>query len=254
MGRLIAQRWWIHLLVALPACDPGVGTLSARTGPGATILFEVDAAADAPESEDARAARPLPRDASPPAPDAAVLERDAALPPPDAFRPPPDAFRPAPPPPDMGLPEACAGGPLALPLPGCRPSPPASTGDLAQDCVNRINQLRAECQCLPPLRRWQAGEACADTHAEYDSTRSPHAGFQGRICAESGFGQNECPGWGSTRDVIVGCLQQMWDEGPGEPFQAHGHYLNMTNGRFSQVACGFYTTPAGQVWAVQNFQ
>ena len=105
-----------------------------------------------------------------------------------------------------------------------------------------------------PLARWADGEACADTHAEYDSTRTPHAGFQARICPQSGFGQNECPGYRSTSQVISTCLQQMWDEGPGEPFQAHGHYLNMTNPRFSMVACGFYTTPNGAVWAVQNFQ
>lgn len=130
---------------------------------------------------------------------------------------------------------------MAEPIPGCAPDPLPSTGDRTEDCVRRINQLRAECQNLPPLARWTEGEACASAHAEYDSTRRAHAGFSDRICDPGGFGQNECPGWRSVDQVIDGCLQQMWDEGPGEDFQAHGHYLNMTNPNHVEVACGFYT-------------
>jgi hypothetical protein len=44
----------------------------------------------------------------------------------------------------------------------------------------------------------------------------------------------------------------MWDEGPGEPFSEHGHYLNMSSTQFSKVACGFSTSGQG-VWANQNF-
>ncbi len=144
--------------------------------------------------------------------------------------------------------------PLDEPIANCHPTAPQSTGDIAQDCVNRINQLRAECQCLPPLTRWTEGEACANEQAEYDAVRDdPHAGFSDGIC-ESGTGQNECPGWGSERQTITGCLQQMWDEGPGEPFIDHGHYINMTNPDHDRVACGFFTTSDGEVWAVQNFR
>lgn len=147
----------------------------------------------------------------------------------------------------------CSSGPLAAPLPNCMPDPLPSTGDLAEDCVRRINQFRWECQCLPPLGRWTAGEACADQQAEYDSmTREPHSGFRARIC-DGGFGQNECPGWPSEAATVDGCLQLMWDEGPGEPFSEHGHYINMSSTRFTEVACGFYTTAGGDVWAVQNF-
>jgi hypothetical protein len=46
----------------------------------------------------------------------------------------------------------------------------------------------------------------------------------------------------------------MWDEGPGEPYSAHGHYINMTNPSYTMVACGFYETAGGSVWSVQNFQ
>ena len=154
-------------------------------------------------------------------------------------------------PPDAGT-GPCAAGPLAAPIPGCAPAVLPSTGDPAQDCVNRINQFRWECQCMGPLGRWSAGEACASMDAEYDSTRTPHAGFTAGIC-NSGFAQNECPGWPSIPATIDGCLQQMWDEGPG-PFATHGHYINMTNPMYTEVACGFYTTPGGQVWAVQNFR
>jgi len=155
---------------------------------------------------------------------------------------------------DVSVPAPCAQGPLDGPIPGCRPAPPPSTGDRYEDCVARINQLRAECQCLPPLARWQGGESCADEHSEYDVTGGPHAGFRARICDPSGSAQNECPGWGSVPQVISGCLQAMWDEGPGRPFSEHGHYLNMSNRSFSRVACGYHSTRDGRVWSVQNFQ
>ena len=147
------------------------------------------------------------------------------------------------------LPESCD-GPLELPIENCRPAPLPSTGDLYEDCVRRVNQLRAECQCLPPLERWIDGESCADQHAEYDAMiNSPHAGFREGICQPSGRGQNECPGYFSEGQVIGTCLQQMWDEGPGEPFSAHGHYINMTNPSHRRVACGFFTTSSGIIWS-----
>ena len=46
----------------------------------------------------------------------------------------------------------------------------------------------------------------------------------------------------------------MWDEGPGEPFSEHGHYINMSNQEYRMVACGFYETSGGQIWSVQNFR
>ena len=147
----------------------------------------------------------------------------------------------------------CSDGPLEAPIPNCAPEVLESTGDLAQDCVNRINQLRYQCQCLPPLERLTEGESCANQHAEYDSTNGSHAGFVAKICEPGGKVQNECPGWSSTDSVVSGCLQQMWDEGPG-PFPAHGHYTNMTNPDYSMVACGFYETDSNKIWSVQNFQ
>jgi hypothetical protein len=139
--------------------------------------------------------------------------------------------------------------------------PAASSGDVRQDCVDRVNQFRTQCACLPPLERWTDGEACADMMAQYDSGSgmSAHAGFQAKIC-NGGNAQNECPGWRSEAQIVSGCLQQMWNEGPppstpctGSCFQTYGHFINMTNTRMKKVACGFYTTSEGQVWSVQNF-
>lgn len=159
---------------------------------------------------------------------------------------------------DMGAPDVpppvqenpCDAGPLELPIPNCRPAPPPTTGDPAEDCVRRINQLRWECQCLPPLERWREGESCATEQAAYDADgNGPHAAFRARICSPGGRGQNECPGYGTWNRVIGTCLQQMWDEGPGEPFIEHGHYINMTNPRHTKVACG-----GADGWFIQNFQ
>ena len=148
----------------------------------------------------------------------------------------------------------CDDGPLDAPIPNCQPTPVPDTGDPYADCVARINQFRWDCQCLPALERWTAAEDCADEQAQYDSEQNdPHAGFRDNICDPRGSAQNECPGWGSVSQVISGCLQMMWDEGPGEPYSEHGHYINMTNSSYTRVACGFYTTPGGSVWAVQNF-
>ncbi len=156
----------------------------------------------------------------------------------------------------MPDPTCTTGTPLALPIAGCMPMTPASTGDPHADCVIRINQFRCQCQHLPPLMRWTAGEACADMMAMYDHDHPSmhHAGFIAGICS-GGNGQNECPGWGSVEQTVSGCLQQMWDEGPGDFYgpPAHGHYINMSSTSFSRVACGFYSGSGG-VYAVQNFQ
>ena len=149
----------------------------------------------------------------------------------------------------------CANGPLATPIANCDPNPPASSGDVHADCVARINQFRWECQCLPPLTRWVDGEDCTDGNAEYDSVNGVHASFFDLPCGSGGRAQNECPGWPSNDDVINVCLQAMWDEGPedGNPDTVNGHYESMASTSYTQVACGFYTTPSGDVWGVQNF-
>jgi hypothetical protein len=115
--------------------------------------------------------------------------------------------------------------------------------------VDRINQLRWECQCLPPLQRWTDAEACTDQQSQDDQTTGgAHENFG--ACGENA--QNTCPNFGSEEHVISGCLQSMWDEGPGEPFSQHGHYINMSNTSYSKVACGA-SESSGAVWSNQNF-
>ena len=143
----------------------------------------------------------------------------------------------------------------------CKLAAPPSTGDIKQDCVDRINQFRTQCACMPPLARWNEGEACADMMSASDGmTMKAHGGFTSKVCSPTGFGQNECPGYRNEAQVNSVCLQQMWDEGPppmmpcdGACFQKYGHFINMTNKMFKKVACGFAKTSTGTVWAVQNF-
>jgi uncharacterized protein YkwD len=140
----------------------------------------------------------------------------------------------------------------------CTPTAP-NTGDYAADCVARVNQFRA-CVCLPPLTRWTAGESCANQDAAYDPANGAHAGFIADLCSPEGFAQDECPAWPSETQVVSGCLQQMFDEGPpptanctGDCYETHGHFINMTNTSYTMVACGIATVN-GQITAVQDFQ
>ena len=124
-----------------------------------------------------------------------------------------------------------------------------------QACGDKINEYRATLN-LPPYARWKEGEPCADKEAKSDSeTGQAHGAF--RTCediAEKENAQNECPGWPSLDSIVNGCLDAMWDEGPGPWDEGHGHYINMTSTSYTKVACGFYVTPDGSVWAVQNFK
>jgi hypothetical protein len=117
-------------------------------------------------------------------------------------------------------------------------------------CVDRINGFRATLD-LPPYDRWQEEESCEDYEARLDAQSGvAHSAFG--QCGE--MAQNECPGWGSYDDVVQNCLQMMWDEGPGADFNQHGHFINMSSTDYDRVACGFYETGNGSVWAVQNFR
>lgn len=149
-----------------------------------------------------------------------------------------------------------------VPQVDCEPEALPSSGDIYQDCVDRVNQFRVGCWCLPALTRWTEAEDCANQHAQYDYEQdTAHAGFSDNICSNGGWAQNECPGWRSEEQIVEGCLQSMYNEGPppsgqcsGQCYQQHGHFINMTNEDYTMVACGFYTTPGGEVWSVQNFR
>src|SRR5256885_12298437 len=105
---------------------------------------------------------------------------------------------------------------------GVRPEPSGNPSQAGAEelCVDTINQYRGTL-ALPALARWTAAEMCADGQAESDSQTGTAHGAFGR-CAE--WAQNECPGWpGPAATMTTGCLQAMWNEGPGEDFEAHGH-------------------------------
>ena len=124
-------------------------------------------------------------------------------------------------------------------------------GTAEQLCVDTINQYRASLG-LPAYQRWTPEESCADGQAKSDSQSGTAHGAFGQ-CTE--FAQNECPGWpGPPSSMIPQCLAMMWAEGPGADFSTHGHYINMSSTKYTQVACGFYTTSAGKIWSVQDFK
>lgn len=117
---------------------------------------------------------------------------------------------------------------------------------LAQLCVDLINGYRRMAGLLP-YARLAASEPCADGEARRDGqSGTAHSAFPS--CGE--LAQNECPGWGGAPDkALAGCLQAMWAEGPGG-----GHHDAMASKRYTQVFCGFYTTPSGKLWAAQDFK
>jgi hypothetical protein len=127
----------------------------------------------------------------------------------------------------------------------------SSYSTAAEECVQLINQYRASIG-LPPYQLWADPEACTDGEAKNDAEMNkPHGSFGS--CGE--WAQNTCPGWSGTPESMIGpCLGAMWAEGPGSDFSAHGHYINMSSTRYTQVACGFYVTPEGRVWTVQDFK
>ena len=119
-----------------------------------------------------------------------------------------------------------------------------------QLCVDTINMYRATLG-LPPYARWSDAEKCTDDEAASDgATNTPHGAFG--MCGE--WAQNECPGWpGPPEQSLPQCLEQMWAEGPGQDFNMHGHYINMSSEMYTKVACGFAEVN-GEFWMIQNFQ
>lgn len=146
--------------------------------------------------------------------------------------------------------------PVALALVACgddNPSPGSGSSGAypgaSQLCVDKTNQLRASAGSAP-LTRNDAKEACTDGEAASDAASGkPHGAFPG--CGEAA--QNECPGWsGTPESVAESCVQAFFNEGPGQDYNTHGHYINLTSTKYSLVSCGFYATN-GKVWLVENF-
>lgn len=141
--------------------------------------------------------------------------------------------------------------PVATRTPTPTPTSGSGGNDAAQLCVDTINNYRSSIG-RAPLARWTAAEACVEDQGFADNqSGTPHSAFG--QCGE--WAQNECPNWPGPPEQMIGtCLQLMWNEGPGEPYSAHGHYINMSNPGYTKVACGFAVLPNGRVWAVQDFQ
>jgi hypothetical protein len=171
----------------------------------------------------------------------------------DDTNPPPEDTS-TPPPTDTGTEPDTAPQPDTTPPP-VDTTPPPDTGDplevARQACVDEINRYRSTLG-LAPYARDPSDEICADGQAKKDSISGvAHSAFG--TCSE--FAQNECPGWpGPPQTLIIGCLKMMWAEGPGTPFSAHGHYINMSSTSYTKVSCGFYQTSSGSWWAVQDFR
>jgi hypothetical protein len=117
-----------------------------------------------------------------------------------------------------------------------------------QQIVHRINYYRSTVG-LGDLTRRLDKDSCLDAQAAYDaSSNTAHAGF-GR-CGENA--QNECPNWNSETQIITGCTDDMWNEGPGTG-SAHGHYVNMTGKAYHQISVGFYKTSSNKFWSLQDY-
>jgi hypothetical protein len=129
---------------------------------------------------------------------------------------------------------------------------PASGDSYARaraSCVAAINNYRAAAGKAPLIQRTDQ-ERCADVDAQGDAQSGRAHGESGH-CQNSA--QNECPGWpNNPASTVPQCAQMMHGEGPGEPYSAHGHYINMM-GNYTGMACGFAVDGSGQLWVVQNF-
>ncbi|MCL2778997.1 MAG: trypsin-like serine protease [Polyangiaceae bacterium] len=153
--------------------------------------------------------------------------------------------------PDASLPDAGASVPDAA-----APDASAPANDPRQLCVDTINSYRATLN-LPPLARWTEAESCVDGEAATDMANNTYHSAFG-TCVTPGakaWAQNECAGWSMPEQSITQCLAQMWAEGPGDPYSAHGHYINMTSTAYTKVACGYAVSANGKTyWATQDFQ
>ena len=122
-------------------------------------------------------------------------------------------------------------------------------------CLETINSWRATLS-LKALAAWTDSATCFSRQAALDAKSGKAHGNFG-MCKESA--QNTCPGWfadaavGGPQGAMERCIESMWKEGPGEDFSKHGHYINMTNAKYSKVGCGFHITE-GSVWINMDFK
>jgi hypothetical protein len=158
--------------------------------------------------------------------------------------------------------------------------PEAELSVLRDTCVSEINRYRATVTTMalqPITRATPEQEECSEKGAKMDGdTMSAHGAARAGICSSLGLGaENTCPGWpvgggfggnATIADALKGCLKAMWEEGEppmgrqaciqdaGGCFQAHGHYLNMSDPNIGSAACSFYKMMDGRsYWMNQDF-
>lgn len=163
---------------------------------------------------------------------------------------------------DTGLPSSSSNASIRSAMTPSSTSTTPSSGSasdpwapLRAACLDFTNEKRAS-EGTAALALWTEASACSDQQAQDDlEANSAHGHF--KACGESA--QNTCPGWTTQSDTeaqqqtLIGCLTAMWNEGPGEPYSAHGHYINMSNVNYTKMTCGFHFAE-GELWINQNFK
>lgn len=121
-----------------------------------------------------------------------------------------------------------------------------------QDCVDKINELRATIG-LYPLQRWTEQESCVERTIQIDAEAGEyHKSIRmGDNCGASG--QNVCAGsaYSSVTDLINKCPLDQWQE--SEDDGPKMHYDNLATTTATHVACGFYQKSDGSIWSNMNF-
>ena len=127
-----------------------------------------------------------------------------------------------------------------------------------QLCLDTLNACRATLG-LKPLTWSKSLEAFADEGARYDAGFGVAHGHFSKFSTRAvpADAENALPGWPLKNYKTVAAVVQkgtkmMWDERL-DPTGQQGHYLNI-KGDQTIVGCGIFTTPAGEVWVVQDFK
>lgn len=143
----------------------------------------------------------------------------------------------------------------------------AESKDWREECLDIINQYRATEGTKPLTLAPETKQTCTDKQAAADLKSNKAHGHFGD-CGE--FAQNSGPNinlsWkGTESDIVNYYLKMMWDEkdlitsGKRDPekkedYSYIGHYLNMSNTKYSSVACGIAKSSDGKTgWLNINF-
>ncbi len=168
--------------------------------------------------------------------------------------------------------KTCKGKPIETVLPNCDGAPPVvnppqgdggsvgnggggGDGGSSGGTIGTGNYAAAKKLCLDEVNRHRATlgrsalvwdtelEALADRSAAYDLSHGTHHALNGI----EGWNIRENYGWAMGKTVenfIKESIQNMWDEGPGDDFQKHGHFLNMRDAD-SKMGCGVAVSDRG---------